>query len=1028
MSYGDKNNPASINIHGFLSTPQFSNYSNEWLPYVKRRINNWFTKNPNKKRMTISQFLSRPQFLESKINNLQEEQKRVNNKFKDPLPPYDNITEPQYRTGGGSIIRIGEREKFTKFSNNGLRRSKDYIDSRQKRREWGFRENILQGYPEYKPFMIEETSIIVGIVTAGSGVFGGIPSVDTITKSDTELYRMAERGVLNLDVHTKVPNGLCFIQDESGGLGITLGTDPRYLSHPKIYRENFSNPYILDDQMHAGSIVIPKADYRQFLRVGDLVIIEVGTNFKYWNSTLGFQPRYWEELWMEEGWPDRIKELEKEMIEVEKSGKLPPILEEIPLPPINRSSRKKRPYIDNWGAEERPLTNTQFVLPKNLGRDTVPKGPYSFGWVSTYPYGEEHPWSTGTPIPLNSGMPYIMIEQFIVDETERYSPTPLIITASQLRGFPDPRHWRSIIKGFDTPKKLGLIDPNLAWYKETSENPKLNPWIKDPSNPNDLRGSDFKGMLVQLKNVRFVYPPKKGMMKISLAPKNVEELTDTINERFSENPGFIKISPELINQYTYLENLMDDTKNVYEELKNGKSLSDVEIRIFDETVNKTITFTGFSNMEQLNLMLYTKHGIDARGFRFETPVAEIQKFLFNVVDDTNIVSDILVNLNDALDISSEFTTLFTDLVSSFGYEWISGLYNAYETISSIVDSPAYDETEYDFTPYYKWDFVYAESPFPRSVDAESGGYWWANPDIPLTNARSHFKDDEISTSPGPTSQNTNYRSHFTQLKSSTTLSEVEDRYVKDLGYMYSSSYAPFAEEWKPSTMIDGNLVMNVFEPIPSDLFFEPDTTYYVVDEHNVIIPIRINSNTEISRFNIPIPTGPVDITGIAWQFSLGKPGMEWERESFCMQIWPRFASDISKRSLNRRISPTEKSDDNASTRHSQRMSSVRLQDKIIDFSKFNDIPLGKINDVNCEMLTKYLSEQNSLIKNSDSNQILNGCDGLENGQEVYYIVVSDLWGQINRTFHFYKDKNGNCNCQVVPKGTNTLKTGNKDII
>ena len=40
--------------------------------------------------------------------------------------------------------------------------------------------------------------------------------------------------------------------------------------------------------MHIGSIGIPKADYRQFLREGDLVIIQLGVGLKYWHPD--FQP------------------------------------------------------------------------------------------------------------------------------------------------------------------------------------------------------------------------------------------------------------------------------------------------------------------------------------------------------------------------------------------------------------------------------------------------------------------------------------------------------------------------------------------------------------------------------------------------------------------------------------------------------------------------------------------------------------------------------------------------------------------
>ena len=127
------------------------------------------------------------------------------------------------------------------------------------------------------------------------------------------------------------------------------------------------------------------------------------------------------------------------------------------------------------------------------------------------------------------------------------------------------------------------------------------------------------------------------------------------------------------------------------------------------------------------------------------------------------------------------------------------------------------------------------------------------------------------------------------------LDYIRARYVKDLGSEFSSSYMPFAEEWKPYRWerdSDGSIVKNEFRPIKAGTRFFGDRIYYVVDDKNVVVPIRIDANTEIARYYPLVPTVPVDITGIAWQYSGGKPGLEWERERYMMQVWPRYFSDV----------------------------------------------------------------------------------------------------------------------------------------
>ena len=74
--------------------------------------------------------------------------------------------------------------------------------------------------------------------------------------------------------------------------------------------------------------------------------------------------------------------------------------------------------------------------------------------------------------------------------------------------------------------------------------------------------------------------------------------------------------------------------------------------------------------------------------------------------------------------------------------------------------------------------------------------------------------------------------------------------------------------------------------------------------------------------------------------------------------------------------------------------------------------------IDCNRLNEYFNSTNTAIRLTNSNQPLVGCDSLQPGQEVYYIVSSSLWYGLTRTFYFRKDANGNCTCLLVPKGTN----------
>lgn len=947
----DPKNPTVINIHGFPRTRQFISY-NEWVSYVSDRIGQIVSKQSPLSfggRMTISEFLSKPHFAESKINNKEAESRRVKEKSLDPLPPYDEIKDG--------------------FAKTGVRKS-DYYLSGMKRREWGFREKILHGYPEYKPWMAEvnispfapsfaSRKIIFGMVTAGSGVFGGIPSISGISPTNTEILRSVELGAGRSSDTPFIPTGLCFIQDETGGLGIALGTDIRYVYHPSIYKTDYANPSITVDQMHAGSMVIPKADYRQFLRVGDLVAIEVGVNFKYWHSVLGAEPRYWEELVAPQFF--------------EGSG--------------NIRTPDGRPYVNNWGANDFPSSNIDYIRDSDLGRDGAPKGIYgnTYGY---YPYQEDHPWYSGTPIPVNTGMPYVMMQQFIVDDRDRMSPPPLVILNSELRGFPKEGTVFSDGYVLNDISRLGEVNPDTAWFydgplvKSIKPTPPPNPWTENP-------GSIYKGMLVQLKNVRFVQPPKKKMYRVRFATKDGRTLRD----------GSIVGS---------VDALLSEINRVNEFLASGVPLSEITIPFIGSSGIRDLFYSGFENYNRILESIMTNNFVDARGYMFND-------------NPLNLYGRLNGNISPGDSFEFLITKFISDIVSSVADFFTFGL------TSKILDlvpglfpeTPGWDpwDRDIDISKYLQYEEIEVGSPFPKSLDDNDGGYWWADPNIPLTNANSHYKDYKDTT--GFLDAN---RNQFTQQISSNKLPELRgrERYVRDLGHTYSSSYAPFAEEWKPSTMVNGQLIMNNFEPIPENSYFLGNRIYYVVDEKNVVVPIRINANTEIARFNLPIPTGLCDITGIAWQYSLGKPGLEWEREPYVMQVWPRFASDILEyRSLP--DSRDRKSDDVPELQSGGEDPNVRtpvlLKDRSIDLG--DSIPLTQISTLNCEVLNQYFDSNNSVIRRFGGGE-LQGCDGLKPNESVFYIVSSPLWYGLTRIFRFMKDSGGNCNCEgPLPFNTTT---------
>jgi hypothetical protein len=254
---------------------------------------------------------------------------------------------------------------------------------------------------------------------------------------------------------------------------------------------------------------------------------------------------------------------------------------------------------------------------------------------------------------------------------------------------------------------------------------------------------------------------------------------------------------------------------------------------------------------------------------------------------------------------------------------------------------------------------------------------------------------------------------------------------------------PFAEEWKPyryssnvnietSQQAEAAGLKNIFKPIRPGTKFYGDRVYYVVDQKNVVVPIRINANTEIARFNPLVPTGSVDIVGISWQYSAGTPGLEWERERYMMQVWPRHFSDVGVKWTPPKppsppvINEEDRDPDVPVTPPFDGPSTptppTRLPDITINLG--DSIPLTNINSLGCGRLNQFISSNNDAIKRTGSNEPLQGCDALQPNQEQYIVVESDIWYGLTRTFYFRKDKDGNCTCLLVPKGTNLQTSRN----
>jgi len=796
--------PVQINVHGFRSprnvNPLDRTSYSDWLNYIKSKLSSISN------RITISDFLKRDQFIRNDLDN-NPEPKRVSNMIDDPLPP-------------------GGRDGWKSSSHASYRT--------QQRREWGFREKIIQGYPNFDPDKIGYGNlggkVIAGFVTVGDGIFSGIPQYSDISLDRDETLRQSEYGYGRSTGREMVPTGLSFIQDETGGLGIALGSDVRYTWHPRFYGTNLSNPSIsMVDQMHMGSVTIPKADYRQFLRVGDFVVIEIGMRMKYWHSILGgSSPAYWETL-------VGYREL-YDVVDYKKIGSNPPIRSDV-LDILNDTNLS------------RGTLKRLFNVPKVLGFEYrfQDKKPTNIGHQVI-----EHPWSTGTPIPVNSGMPYVLMEEYIVDSADRVTPAPIIIQASDMRD----------IKG-------------------------------DGKNPS----SNIKGSLVKLMNLRFVSPPTSFAWEI---------------EKSQQSPGIYTSSKDVFAPRLKDRSLFQGNKSLSEVIADKLSerqlnfLTEVPssywIDIYKPDLNRFDIENGKNaenippdyDFEVWKHSVTTGYGIDSKGRKFIFPSTSKRLDLFpkDIEDDGKLY-----------DRWSPENGMYTTLDLDANY-WRTGgdgwLYRVRTSFLGIVldqervpgSWPDIIITENDSENILGqtsnklglFSYVLKEktSKFPVTIDEKDGAYWFTNPNIPLTNA----------IESGPSEAQSTWMVSSTKVPTYIKRDGREFRTVGGLsGGQITRQDSTYYYYYENSRGIKNDWNGNKLKPL-GEGYFQPNRVYYLTDDSGTVIPIRINANTEIARFKIPIPTGRVNITGILWQYSMGTPGLEWEREGYVMQVWPRFVSDI----------------------------------------------------------------------------------------------------------------------------------------
>lgn len=957
-----KEKPSIINIHGFPSTETFYDY-NQWKGYAETKLK--MVKN----RISIQEFLDRDQFIKSK-NDSNPEPKQVKDKIDDPIPP---------DTPGGA--KVGQRHTGWKSSSHPDYKSKQ-------RREWGFSEKLLQGYPQYEPDKVGygdlNNKVIAGFVTVGDGVFSGIPSYANIKLDKEETRRQVEYGYGRVTGRDMIPTGLCFIQDDTAGIGIALGSDVRYIWHPRIYGTNLSNANLTVDDMHMGSTTIPKADYRQFLRVGDFVIIEIGTRLKYWHSLLGgSRPDYWESLVgyreLYDNMPDsnNIPGMKLDVYE-----KLNPLFLNIP--------NRYNPPLDSRGRDI--YKKTLKTVPKVFGNTR------NFRDVPTKDMGQpviDHVWSTGTPIPVGAGMPYVMMEDYGVDSTDRFGPAPLLIQAENLRD----------LKG----------------------------------NGQNL-GDKLKGQLIRLNNMRFVKAPKTRALSAQLA---ADENGDTLSPGIYTSSVF-KFAPAIENAVEIQTNpnlqinFLTEVPSSYWTRILGVNDSEPFTNYkgqpakFDPITNRaTENFT----QEIWKHEVTTSYGVDYSGHKFELPIRSrrydlLPELIITEYIDDNGVRRSFSNDRWSRDQLNSYNPPQYEQPDKDGWLWQDNAWPRPDTPvqNSWKDYIITEEEQKNWTSqtsrngllYYEY-VGNVNQYFPKTVKIDPKDpqypYWFTDPNIPLTNAIDVGFPWALST----------------WLKSSTKVQAYiegaggktpgEDfRRVGDLNRGTDIAEQTYYYHYENNPAIRNQWNGNNLQP-EDDGYFIPNKTYYLSDPSGVVVPIRINANTEIARFKVQIPKGLVDIIGIAWQYSLGIPGMEWERESYIMQVWPRFLSDIIpfeqgivvEDGVTQIDEVTEITDTGTPDVPVDRRP-TRLPDIVLNIG--DSIPVSDINSLNCDTMSSILKSRNDAIRLTGLNQPLQGCDGLLPGQEIYIIVEGDNWYGLTRTFYFRKDMDGNCTCLLVPRGTN----------
>lgn len=1058
--------PIPINIHGYRSTPQFSDYES-WTSHITEQLKEISN------RISISDFLKRDQFIRNKRDD-NPEPKRVQNMFDDPLP------------NGGGI--------------SSWKSQKDY-PSNQQRREWGFREKVLQGYPEYEPDKIGygdlEGKVIAGFVTVGDGIFSGIPSYSNISLDREETRRQIEYGYGRSTGRDMIPTGLSFIQDETGGIGLMLGSDVRYTWHPRLYGTNLSNPSIaMVDDMHMGSITVPKGDYRQFLRVGDFVIIEIGTRLKYWHSLLGgSRPDYWETLVGYGEVFDTIPTITKDVRGADGSWtKLNLGREDVDMILDGKTAEQTKAEMKSkYGVDNRGRAKAYRTIdpPKILGKEARfrDEPPSDSGQAII-----DHPWSTGTPIPINSGMPYLMMEDYLVDSSDRVSPSAFVVRAKDLRDIRGKgENSGSILKGM-LVKLQGLY-----FVEGVSE---VDAIIATPTTQSTgLYGGGFKYAPMLTGFVRrydfFSGDPIKfptNTPTSNFINDNLKELGLTF---WQDVPTDMWIRKYWLNNGQSTSPLPDENSPIFEFYRlappdiRTEVINSLRQGIIPDTIKgadasivgfKPYGESYFDNPSGFDAWKHTvtpSYGVDYSGYKFHLPSKTLKMntegaSLLNPVPASTVPardalvpvasSDIVRDSDDRLQGGDVPKWPTSDIEPTYREGGDGNLYEIQSSFGSIIleqrivpGSWQLQTSDSDSMKSRAGLLEYIVSTgswrFPLSIDKKDGAYWFTNKNIPLTNAiESGHPEAESTWLVSSTKVPLYIRNDTNGIRTISDLNRGAANSAYDTYFRYENDY-----------------LGQTFRRITSG-YFEPNKVYYLQEaETGIVIPIRINANTEIARFRVPIPTGLVNVTGIAWQYSMGTPGMEWEREQYIMQVWPRFLSDIEPVGANRGTTNIGGEvpiiDEPFTPPGGGEPPRRRLPD--ITKSVEPDTPLDPVY-LDCETLRIWLDQWNSEREayiaaanwpivntqgqDASGNPLFNihrdpvtgreitlsrdprqqqatlenvypeyPCKGMRAGDERAVIIRNSVTG-VSRTFYFTIGPNGECNCVKMQPGGGVPQT------